>query len=217
MRCRTCRGPVEAGFARCYQCVLALSHAGELLADAVAPIGLAVRDGSLAEDLRNYKSDRAADAAQAAARLRRSLARFLHDEGSAVWRKAGMSAGPSAVAVVPSGQGRVGAHPLVSIVRSCVDLPLVQLSVAPEVIHIRGVDVDWLRVTGPVQGADLLVVDDTWVSGGSAQSAAAALKLAGARRVAIVVLGRYVNPDYPVSARFLAALAENARTEKMSG
>ena len=54
---------------------------------------------------------------------------------------------------------------------------------------------------------DVLVVDDTWVSGGSAQSAAVALKLAGARRVAIIVLGRHINPDDPRSAQFLAALS----------
>lgn len=206
MFCRTCWGPVGAGFARCYQCGLALSQAGGLLADAVAPTGLAVRGGPLADDLRRYKSDRAEGAPEAAARLRERLASFLRDEGDALWREAGMSAGPSAVAVVPSGRGRPGAHPLARIVRSCVDLPMVTLSIAAGVAHIRGVDVDWLRVTGSVADADVLVVDDTWVSGGSAQSAAAALKLAGARRVAIVVLGRHVNPADPSSARFLAAL-----------
>ncbi len=76
------------------------------------------------------------------------------------------------------------------------------LSVAPEgAAHRRGVDRGWLRVDGIVAGADVLVVDDTWVSGGSAQSASVALKLAGARRVAIVVIGRHVNPDDPRSAR----------------
>jgi hypothetical protein len=204
--CRTCRGPVKAGYARCYQCGLALSQAGGLLADAVAPVGFAVRGGPLADDLRRYKSDYAAGAPEAAARLRELLARFLRDEGGALWRKAGMRAGPAAVAVVPSGRGRPGAHPLAGIVASCLDLPVVTLSLVPEVIHIRGVDVDWLRVTGSVAGADVLVVDDTWVSGGSAQSAAAALKLAGARRVAIVVLGRHVNPADPLSARFLDML-----------
>jgi hypothetical protein len=204
--CRTCRGPAEARFARCYQCDLALSQAGGLLADAVAPIGFAVRGGPLAGDLRRYKSDRAdvSERGRSQVRLRESLATFLRDEGDALWRAAGMSAGPSAAAVVPSGQGRSGAHPLVGIVRACVDLPLIRLSIAAEVAHIRGVDAGWLRVTGAVADADVLVVDDTWVSGGSAQSAAAALKLAGARRVAIVVLGRHVNPADPAAARFLA-------------
>ena len=108
-----------------------------------------------------------------------------------------MAAGPTAVAVVPSGQGRPGAHPLAALVRSCVALPVVRLSVVPAEVHARGVNPGWVRVGDPVAGGDVLVVDDTWVSGGSAQSAAAALKLAGARRVAVIVLGRHVNPDRP--------------------
>jgi hypothetical protein len=216
--CRTCRGPVEARFARCYQCDLALSQAGGLLADAVAPVGFAVRGGPLAEDLRRYKSERAdaGERVRSEARLREALATFLRDEGDALWREAGMSAGPTAAAVVPSGQGRSGAHPLAGLVRSCVDLPLLRLTVVPTVIHSRGVDTGWLRVTGAVAGADALVVDDTWVSGGSAQSAAAALKLAGARRVAIVVLGRHVNPADPASARYLAALERENPAGKIS-
>jgi phosphoribosylpyrophosphate synthetase len=208
--CRTCRGPAGAGFARCYQCELALSEAGGLLADAVAPVGYAVRGGPLAEDLRRYKSDRAAAAevAAAAARLRELLAGFLARRGPSVWAAAGMAGGPAAVAVVPSGQGRPGAHPLAGLVRSCVALPRVRLAVVPAEIHTRGVNPHWVRVGDPVAGRDVLVVDDTWVSGGSAQSAAAALKLAGARRVAVVVLGRHLNPADPASARFLAEIAK---------
>jgi hypothetical protein len=207
--CRTCRGPAGTGFARCYQCELALSQVGGLLADAVAPIGYAVRGRPLAEDLRWYKSDRvaAAEATAAAARLRELLAAFLAGRGHSVWAAAGMTAGPTAVAVVPSGQGRAGPHPLAGVVRSCVDLPLVRLSIVPAEIHARGVNPGWVRVDDPVADGDVLVVDDTWVSGGSAQSAAAALKLAGAHRVAVVVLGRHVNPADPRSAAFLAAAA----------
>jgi hypothetical protein len=205
--CRTCRGPAGTGFARCYQCELALSQAGGLLADTVAPIGYAVRGGPLAEDLRRYKSDRVATAtaAAAAARLRELLAAFLAGRGHSVWAAAGMTAGPTAVAVVPSGQGRLGTHPLVGMVLSCVALPLMRLSIAPEEIHTRGINPRWVRVGDPVADGDVLVVDDTWVSGGSAQSTAAALKLAGARRVAVVVLGRHVNPADPRSAAFLTA------------
>ena len=209
MFCRTCRGPAGTGFARCYQCELALSQVGGLLADTVAPIGYAVRGGPLAEDLRRYKSDRvaAAEATAAGARLRALLAAFLAGRGPSVWAAAGMTAGPTAVAVVPSGQGRPGPHPLAGVVRSCMDLPLVRLSIVPAEIHVRGVNPGWARVGDPVAGGDVLVVDDTWVSGGSAQSVAAALKRAGAHRVAVVVLGRHVNPADPRSVAFLAAAA----------
>ena len=206
MTCRTCRGPTAVGLARCYQCDLARRQAGELLADAVAPIGYAVRGGPLAVDLWRYKSD-GAGAAESAGRLRGMLAAYLRDHGESLWTAAGMTAGPGAAAVVPSGRGRPGGHPLAALVRSCIDVPLAGLAVAPAgAAHVRGVDPGWLRVDGPVAGVDVLVVDDTWVSGGSAQSAAVALKLAGARRVAIIVIGRHVNPDDPRSARFLADL-----------
>lgn len=187
---------------------MALRQAGGLLADAVAPTGYAVRGGRLAEDLRKYKSDHvgAVESAAAAARLQAALAAFLAGHGSSLWAAAGMTGGPGAVAVVPSGQGRPGVHPLVGMVRACVELPLVRLAVTSAAIHTRGVEPGWLRVGDPVAGADVLVVDDTWVSGGSAQSAAAALKLAGAGRVAVVVLGRHVNPADPRSAAFLEAV-----------
>jgi hypothetical protein len=198
---------------------LALSEAGGLVADVVAPTGYAVRGGPLAEDLRRYKSDRgdAAEAVAAAGRLRARLAAFLAEQGRSVWEAAGMAKGPEAVAVVPSGQGRPGAHPLVGLVGSCVELPLVRLDVVTPEAHTRGVNPGWVRVAGrvdggrgrAVDGADVLVVDDTWVSGGSAQSAAAALKLAGALRVAVVVLGRHVNPADPRSAAFLDAVRKD--------
>jgi orotate phosphoribosyltransferase len=68
------------------------------------------------------------------------------------------------------------------------------------------VAVGWLTVGGTVARADVLLIDDTWVSGASAQSAAAALKAGGARRVALVVLGRHVDPADPRSAEFLRTL-----------
>jgi hypothetical protein len=178
-----------------------------LLADVVAPVGYAVRGGPLAGDLRRYKSHPAddADVAAAAGRLRGMLAAFLAAHADSVWTAAGMGAGPAKVAVVPSGQGRPGAHPLEDLVLGCFALPLVRLAITPWEIHSRGVNPGWVRVEDPVDGADVVVVDDTWVSGGSAQSVAAALKLAGARRVAVIVLGRHVNPSDPRTAAFIAA------------
>jgi phosphoribosylpyrophosphate synthetase len=169
-----------------------------------------VRGGPLAEDLRRYKSERGRpeEAAAAATRLREQLAAFLADHGRSVWQAAEMPSGPTVVAVVPSGQGRPGEHPLVGLVRSCVELPLARLTVQPGEVHARGVNPGWVRVADRVDGGDVLVVDDTWVSGGSAQSTAAALKLAGARHVAIVVLGRHVNPADPRSAAFLDVARE---------
>ena len=200
---------MQAGFARCYQCDLAHARCGGLLADVVAPVAYAVKGGRLAGDLWRYKSG-AAGATEAGARLTAMLARFLREHSDQVWRAAGMAVGPELAAVVPSGQGRPDAHPLAGIVASCVDVPIVPLSAAPGAARARGladgVAVGWLTVGGAVAGADVLLVDDTWVSGASAQSAAAALKAGGARRVALVVIGRHVDPADARSAEFLRTL-----------
>lgn len=209
--CRTCRGPVRPGYAQCYQCDLAARMAPGLLADAVAPIAYAVKGGELARDLRWYKSARA-DAAVPRRRLAGLLARFLSEHGADVWRLAGMAGPPDAVAVVPSGQGRPGVHPLLEVVASATaPLPVIPLCVRPgEAARSRLVSPGWLLVQdqpGSPAGLDVLVVDDTWVSGSSAQSVSAALKLAGAARVAIVVLGRHVDPADPHTADFVRTIS----------
>ena len=201
---------MQAGFARCYQCDLAHARCGRLLADVIAPVAYAVKGGRLAGDLWRYKSG-SAGATEAGARLTAMLARFLREHSDQVWRAAGMIAGPGLAAVVPSGQGRPGPHPLLGIVASCVDVSIVPLSTAPGAAArarglADGVAVGWLTVGGAVAGTDVLLIDDTWVSGASAQSAAAALKAAGARRVALVVIGRHVDPADPRSAEFLRTL-----------
>jgi hypothetical protein len=153
-------------------------------------VGYAVRGEPLAEDLWRYKS--APDPAAARERLRLMLLRFLRDRGAEVWRAAGMEHGPDLWAVVPTGRGRFGEHPLAALAAPCLRLPRVSFSARPGA-EDRGRELDpaWLRVAAPVRGLDVLLLDDTWVTGSSAQSAAVALKLAGAGRVAIVVLGRH--------------------------
>ncbi|GAA1922385.1 hypothetical protein GCM10009716_33650 [Streptomyces sodiiphilus] len=47
-----------------------------------------------------------------------------------------------------------------------------------------------------LRGENVLLIDDTWTTGHHAQSAAAALKSAGAGSVAIVVLGRHLNRTF---------------------
>lgn len=195
------------GFALCYQCDQASRVGGGLLADAVAPIAYAVKGGELAVDLWRYKSGRRG-ADESAGRLGEMLSAFLGEHGAAIWRAAGMTEGPRAVAVVPSGQGRPGDHPLLAIAEAATGLPVVRLSVRPgHAAHGRHVSTGWLRVGGRVSGADVLLVDDSWVSGASAQSAAAALKLAGAARVAVVVIGRHIDPADPRSHDLVRALS----------
>jgi hypothetical protein len=206
--CVVCRGPVRPGFARCYQCgrhaLLGRDPAGrDLLADAVVPIAYAVKGTALATDLWRYKAPRAASAA-ARTSLLVLLLTFLHDHGACVWRRAGMPA-PSRLAVVPTGCGRPGPHPLLELASPYLRLPLTRLVIRPG-MQGRELDVNRFCPDQTAAGANVLLIEDSWVSGASAQSAAAALKLAGARRVAIVVLGRHVDPTGPWAGPLAAEL-----------
>jgi orotate phosphoribosyltransferase len=60
----------------------------------------------------------------------------------------------------------------------------------------RRFDAGRYRAPQRIDGSAVLLVDDTWTTGSSAQSAAAALREAGAEAVALVVIGRYINLDY---------------------
>lgn len=190
--CASCRGPARHGFAYCFNCGLHAEAEPDLLADVVAPVACAPKGSRLATDLWLYKSGRVGSR-EAGAALLAMLLVFLHDEGPRVWRRAG--AVPGCACVVPSGRGRPGPHPLQALVGGCLALPWVALAARPGGDPwARALDPGRFRVPSPVPGAAVLLLDDTWTSGGTAQSAAVALKRAGARSVAVVVLGRHVLP-----------------------
>jgi hypothetical protein len=189
--CASCRGPIGGGYARCFQCGLHAESAPGLLADVVAPVAYAPKGSRLATDLWLYKSARP-EAGRAGAELRALLLVFLHDHGRRVWQQAGMTA-PSHACVVPSCRGRAGPHPLRALLRGCLALPWTALVTQPDADPwARALDPGKFRAPRPLAGAAVLLLDDTWTSGGSAQSAAVALKRAGARSVATVVLGRHL-------------------------
>ena len=161
-----------------------------MLADTVVPVAYAAKGGQLASDLWRYKSS--CPDSKAAARLLSLLLVFLHDHGRCVWRDAGMTS-PSHVCVVPSGRGRAGLHPLQALVSPFLTLAWVSLRPRPGGDPFaRALDPGRFTARQPLAQATVLLLDDTWASGGSAQSAAVALKRAGARAVAVVVLGRHV-------------------------
>jgi len=203
--CAVCRGPARPGYPRCYQCARHDLLGPGLLADAVAPVSYAVKGTAFAAGLWGYKSWSSPDPAARSWLLALLLA-FLHDHGPCVWRRAGMPP-PARLAVVPSGCGRPGPHPLAELAAGSLRLPVTRLVVRP---GEQGRDPNPARFHAerPGPGA-VLLLDDTWVSGASAQSAAAALKRAGAGRVAVVVLGRYLDPagrrGGPLAARLAPA------------
>ena len=139
-----------------------------------------------------YKSATLAAAARAvpATTLRALLLVFLRDHGPCVWRAGGIEA-PTQLAVVPTGRGRQGTHPLRALLDPYLSAPWAELAARPGGEQARDLDPDRFEATVR-PGARVLLIDDTWTTGSSAQSAAMALRRAGARSVAAVVLGRHV-------------------------
>jgi hypothetical protein len=188
--CACCRGPARRGYARCFHCRLHAETAPGLLADLVAPVACAPKGSRLATDLWLYKSGRAG-AREAGAALLAMLLVFLHDEGPRIWPLSGPP--PDCACVVPSGRGRPGPHPLQALVHGRLALPWAGLAARPGAdTWGRLLDPGRFRAARPLTGATVLLLDDTWTSGGTAQSAAVALKRAGARSVAVVVVGRHL-------------------------
>jgi hypothetical protein len=205
--CTVCRGPARSGYARCYQCDTHEILGHGLLADAVVPISYAVKGTPFAADLRRYKSWTAPSTVARTSLLALLLA-FLHDHGACVWRHAGMPP-PGRLAVVSTGCGRPGPHPLLELAGPYLRLPVTGLVIRPGE-QGRDPNVDRYTAERIGRGASVLLLDDTWVSGASAQSAAAALKRAGARRVAVVVLGRHLDPADRLGGPLAARLAPAA-------
>ena len=192
-QCAVCHGPTGSRTRRCYPCELHRECAQGSLADVVVPVALAGKGGPHASHLWQYKSERLARAggADRAGRLLIALLLvFLRDHGGCVWQAAGMP-GPTHVAVVPSGRGRPGAHPLRALAAPYLALPWAELTARPG--REPDSELDAGRFTAaPVPSSRVLLLDDTWTTGASAQSAAMALRQAGASSVATVVLGRHV-------------------------
>ena len=192
-QCRTCRGPAQPGYNRCFQCRLHAESAPGSLADVVVPVGYAPKGSRLARQLWQYKAgpnkggrgrtgqdgtgpdgtgrDRTGpDAARR--ELRALLLVFLRDHGPCVWRAAAMPP-PSHVAVVPSGRGRPGPHPLAALIKPYLALPWARLTVSmPDGPGGHHLDPGRFQASRLLRGAAVLLLDDTWTSGGSAHALA---------------------------------------------
>jgi len=190
--CETCHGPQDQGSPRCFPCDLHVQCARDSLADVVVPVAFAIKGDAHARRLWQYKSARqpAEARAEAAAMLRALLLVFLRDHGACLWRAAGV-AGPSHLAAVPTARGRPGVHPLRELVEDYLAIPRAKLSARPGEAAVRDLDPDRFSAM-PMPGARVLLIDDTWTTGSNAQSAAMALRRAGAIAVITVVLGRHV-------------------------
>jgi len=109
---------------------------------------------------------------------------------------------------VPSLPTKRGEHPLHRILSSSAPGAEVHLVAAANVQHPRDVNPEHFTTADRLpQGSHVLLIDDTWTGGGHAQSAALALRRAGATHVSLLVVARWIKEDFGDNANFLRELS----------
>ena len=205
--CGRCHCFVDPGFSRCYKC----GHEPDLL-DLVLPITYSEDLGQMHTALASYKRAPSKEARQfASIRLLAILWRFLELHEHCMTNTLGI-VGFDVVTGVPSSTlSRDRMNRLRVILRACgpVRRRYERLLLPAEgASDTRQFDGDRYVPQRSLAGQNVLLVDDTWASGAHAQSAAYALKQAGAGKVAMVVIGRHVNPGWEVAGKSSRALLE---------
>ncbi len=197
--CRMCTTPVD-GYELCWRCRDHQRTSG--LADLVAPLAYALDGTESAAAVRNYKNhprrcERERCGSIVGEVLR--LAMSLHERciGAVVGQPV------SARVVIPSLTSRLGAHPMAAIAETLGLVGDVVLRPALDARCDRVVDAEKFVVEGAVTGRHMLVIDDVWTTGSNAQSAALAVRRAGAAAVSVMVIARWLNPRHPLSPRFI--------------
>lgn len=199
--CADCMTPV-AGYELCYVCNghrRIEGHANYLgfLTYAVA----GQESGSL---MRGYKASRAFTEHRLAVGLLLFIA--LHEHSECVGILAGIPV--TGWATVPSLPAKPGRHPLRTLVVGHAPGTEITLVAAATVKDPRCVDADHFACQTPVPpGSHIMLIDDTWATGGHVQSAALALRTAGAGVVSALIVARWVKEEYAGSTRFIADIA----------
>jgi predicted amidophosphoribosyltransferase len=212
--CPICRGFPGEGYSLDYGC----GRNPDYL-DAVAMISYAPGLGQLHTALRHYKdSPIPAIRQRFQLRLAAVLWRFLDLHEACVAKAAGLDKELfDVVCVVPSktkakDDARPGLREIVGSICKHTAPRFERLVVATD----RGTagrefDPDRYVTTRRLDGEDVLLIDDMWTTGASAQNAAYSLKQAGANTVGFVAIGRYIRRDWEDHGARLDALPKKFR------
>lgn len=200
--CAVCWTSVPPDFSLCFQCDAARKGFRQGLADAVVPIALAVKREQLAHELWHYKYDVDPSVrSRLTTRLGAVLWRFLGQHEKHIAEGVGAPEF-GVVTTVPGTSQREGSHPLEYVVGTLVGQtkdryqPLLSLGQG-RAASSHSLMADRYAATQRLAGGSaVLLIDDTWTTGGNAQSAALALRSAGASKVAIVVIGRHFDRSF---------------------
>ncbi|WP_280463591.1 ComF family protein [Nocardia carnea] len=207
--CIVCRAPADRD--RCGRCLDHQRKYGDLLADRTIILTYALGycpDGhhQSAHEVRAYKGFRGAPAV---ARCRENLQLMIR---SSVELHRGcfdtsLGAAWNALTFVPSNERPGSDHPVSALARAVTVNAALEASLrkfllqpGPDCAAKRQLSDDKFVVPekwrDTVEGSHVLIVDDTWTTGASAQGAAIAVKQAGAATVTVLCVSRWLRWDW---------------------
>lgn len=180
---------------RCKKCKQAEVVLGREPVPVVA-ISLYTRPSPMRDRLTYYKDPRTPEDDGLATEVAALIEAFFAMHGAELAARYGR---PDAVVVVPTKGQREGNHPLQQALEALParSLPPFQSPLVPGhgTIERREPHPDGFVSVTRLDGRSILLLDDVYTTGASAQSAAHALHAAGATVTAILVVGRRLNPD----------------------
>lgn len=198
--CSVCTTPA-AGYVMCHACHAHNSAAPGRLADTVAPLTYAVAQRQSGYVMRGYKAQPPVQEHVSVVTLLIFMGIALHS------RCAGTLVGAPIThwATVPSLPRKPGEHPLGTLLRSfALPWPEATLTAAERVSDARALSDQHFGVDRPLPPASsVLLIDDTWTTGGHAQSAVMALRASGASHVSVMVAARWLVPSFGDTSQFL--------------
>lgn len=200
--CSVCHTGTPTGDTVCNSCAVTMGQVTHPVR-SVLPISLYEVPDQYWNVLRYYKDgSRPEVQSQLGTVVAATLARFGVAHWSCIVKM--MGGEPTVVTTVPSSRGRTGEHPLTCAVRRSARLkPRYAhiLAKGPGKIGHRWAADDGYIATRKLRGERVLLIEDTFTTGGRAQSAASALRLAGAVSVGVVTAGRVIDPDWNENCR----------------
>jgi hypothetical protein len=190
--CAVCSTPCP-GYQYCHRC-LTQSRQQHQLADQVASLTYAVAGQQAGYVMRGYKANPAVDEHRNVVAMTAILGLGLHSECAGRLRGVDVSHW----ATIPSLPARAGTHPLRALVAQAAVGQEITLVAAATTGNARAVDPNHFTAAPLPQGAHLMLIDDTWASGGHAQSAAIAGRAAGAGHVSVLAVARWIDPAWRI-------------------
>jgi predicted amidophosphoribosyltransferase len=195
--CRICHTFIGPEYDVCFPC----RQPNNL--DVVVPITYSENLGQMHTALRSYKDGPSEGRRYALIRLTAILWRFLDAHEGCVVRAA-TAPEFDLVATVPSStpeadDRRTGLRKMIGWCRPIADRYERVLRATGDAPPGRDYAPNRYVAERRIDGVNVLLIDDTWTAGGHAQSAAHALREAGAASVALVVIGRHLRPEWEVT------------------